>query len=263
MSNKSLEIQKINERISELVEINENLEKFKKMAMRDIRILKKELNDTLDELEECVSTRSSRHLIKRIESLETNIDFLRQQMSLLKGESINNDSELENIKNLNVLSSKLPSNISQIIPLKNKTPTPEIIHPASIIPSSSAIIPKMSNKSMNNIIHEYELPVNSQQIIPQQQTDLPLIIPNYQNLNSESIKIPTTKKNTPSVQAIKAIRLDEKNSVKKDNKREECGPGERWSKINKKCMPRIQCKSDEVWNPKKEICEPKNKPQHK
>lgn len=248
MSNKSQDIQKINERISELVEINENLEKFKKMAMRDIRVLKKELNDTLDELEECVSTRSSRHLIKRIESLETNIDFLRQQISLLKGESINNESELMNIKNLNELTPRLPSSISQTIPLKNKTPTPEIIHPASIIPSNSGIIPTAI------------LPENYKQQYPMQ-SDLPLIIPKFEL--SDSIKIPTTKKNSPSAQIIKAVRSDEGANDEKDkqNKREECGPGQRWSNINKKCMPRVQCNPDEVWNNKKEICEPKNKKQ--
>ncbi len=168
----------LQERIEDLVQVNEQLEEFKKKAIIDIKKLKSELVKALDELDECAlhnnkdSIATSKKIFNRIDKLEFNIDKIKEQLDLLVYEKQNNKYEIRNLSQLsgvNVSQSKIDleeeknyNKISPIplLPVNVNTKKPSPVYSPSPIQLSNPIAPIQQQSSQI-------LPPQSSQVTPQ------------------------------------------------------------------------------------------------
>ncbi len=283
-SDKQITINKLNERINELINTNEELDNFKRMALRDIKLLKQQLNETLDLLEECNSSRSSRHIIKRIEAIETNLNFLKSQLNLIDTEHNNNLSEIKQIDN-NIVTNTPASVINNIpaMPIIN-TQIPAIQTQESNKLNKS----NKSNKLKNNVLTSspvsnnlpnidtiIQVPITSQPIqqLPitlettnlqpsnlQPTTDLIKKVSNKQVSNKQTYNKQTSNKQASNTQISNKKSDDDKDEdndvieINTTEKKYPCPKGEYLDKKVNKCKPIPTCPEGEFFKIKKGKC---------
>jgi hypothetical protein len=259
-SNKQIIINKLNERINELINTNEELDNFKRMALRDIRLLKQQLNETLDLLEECNSSRSSRHIIKRIEAIESNLDFLKSQLNLIDDEHKNNISEIKQI-DTNIISNT-PKVISNI-------PAMPIIIPPS--PNLESNVSNKSNKLKNNVLplsnvnnnlssidNIIQVPVTSQSIQQLPNTlETTTLQPKTESMQKVSNKQKSNKQISNKKSEDNIEEEEEENEIVEINitgNKNQCQKGEYFDKKEQICKKMPQCPTGQYFNKKENMC---------
>jgi len=185
----------LQERIEDLVQVNEQLEEFKKKAIIDIKKLKSELVKALDELDECAlnnnkdSIVTSKKIFNRIDKLEFNIDKIKEQLDLLVYEKQNNKYEIRNLSQLsgvNVSPSKIDleeeKNYNKISPIpllpvnvNTKKPSP-VYSPSPIQLSNPSApiqqLPQVQSSQVQPQQSSQVLPQQSSQVLPQQSSQV-------------------------------------------------------------------------------------------